>query len=120
MCGRDVLKATLQDLKEMYGAVPEGTFEFQPVYNVAPTFDMPIVRTSDDGERTIELYRWGLVPFWAGDVSTGYSMINARSESLSQKKSFSRPFKSQRQISRYPNCMTGCQRLISGATTPEF
>lgn len=96
MCGRYVLKASLQNLKEIYGAVPQETFKFQPVYNVAPTLDMPIVRTSDDGERSIELYRWGLVPFWAKDVNTGYSMINARSETLSQKKTFSRPFKSQR------------------------
>jgi putative SOS response-associated peptidase YedK len=29
-----------------------------------------------------------LVPFWAKDTSIGYKMINARSESLSEKKSY--------------------------------
>jgi len=95
MCGRYVLKESLKSIKNKYGAVQDGMFTFDAIYNVAPSIHMPVVLQTDD-HRVIDKYRWGLVPFWAKDVSTGYTMINARSESLSQKKSFSRPFKSQR------------------------
>lgn len=95
MCGRYVLKATLQDLQKKYAAVPDGVFTVEPNYNVAPSLHMPVVAEMD-GKRVLDKYRWGLVPFWADNINTGYSMINARSESLSKKKSFSKPFKSQR------------------------
>lgn len=95
MCGRYVLKATLQELERKYGAVPEGTFSVEPNYNVAPSLRMPVI-VEQDGQRKIDKYRWGLIPFWADDINTGYSMINARAESLSQKKSYARPFRSKR------------------------
>ena len=103
MCGRYVLKATLEELKNTYGAVPDGTFPVEPNYNVAPSHHMPVIledEQKDDNtpDRIIRPHRWGLVPFWADSIKTGYSMINARGESLSKKKSFQKPFKSQRCI----------------------
>lgn len=97
MCGRYVLKATLQDLQQNYEAVPDGVFIIEPNYNVAPSLHMPVVLQKDNS-RTIDMYRWGLIPFWAESVNMGYSMINARAESLTKKKSFSKPFESQRCI----------------------
>lgn len=97
MCGRYVLKSTLQQLQEQYDAVPAGVFSINPNYNVAPSLHMPVI-FEKDGERIADRYRWGLVPFWADSVNTGYSMINARAESLNKKRSFSRPFQSQRCI----------------------
>ena len=97
MCGRYVLKATLEELQKIYEAVPNGTFPVEPNYNVAPSHHMPVILEQDD-ERIIRPHRWGLVPFWADSVKTGYSMINARGESLAKKKSFQKPFKSQRCI----------------------
>ena len=95
MCGRYVLKSSLQQLKEKYGAVPEGTYSLDANYNVAPSTDMPVV-VQKENRRILDRYRWGLIPFWAKEENTGYSMINARSESLSSKKSFSKPFASRR------------------------
>jgi putative SOS response-associated peptidase YedK len=95
MCGRYVLKATLQELERKYGAVPEGTYSFDANYNVAPSLRMPVV-VKEEEKRVIAPFRWGLIPFWADSIHTGYSMINARSESLAKKKSFSKPFRSQR------------------------
>jgi putative SOS response-associated peptidase YedK len=37
-----------------------------------------------------------LIPFWAKDEKIGYKMINARSETLAQKRSFARSFKTRR------------------------
>ena len=82
---------------DQYGAVPDEVFAIEPNYNVAPSLHMPVI-LEKEGERKLDRYRWGLVPFWADDVNTGYSMINARAESLAQKRSFSKPFKSQRCI----------------------
>jgi putative SOS response-associated peptidase YedK len=42
------------------------------------------------------MLRWGLVPFWAKDISIGYKLINARSETLSEKPSFKNAFKNRR------------------------
>jgi len=84
-------------LVDQYGAVPDEVFAIEPNYNVAPSLHMPVI-LEKEGERKLDRYRWGLVPFWADDVNTGYSMINARAESLAQKRSFSKPFKSQRCI----------------------
>jgi len=97
MCGRYVLRAILQQLKETYGAVPAGTFALEPNYNVAPSAHMPVVLETND-QRLIRPHRWGLVPFWADSLKTGYSMINARAESLAKKRSFQKPFSSQRCI----------------------
>ena len=95
MCGRYVLKTTLQELQQKYGAVPEGTFTIEENYNVAPSLHMPVIVQKGD-QRKIDKYRWGLIPFWAKEINSGYSMINARAESLEQKKSYARPFKSKR------------------------
>ncbi len=46
-------------------------------YNVAPTTSIPVIRLIE-GERTLSLMRWGLVPPWAKDTQIGYKMINAR------------------------------------------
>jgi putative SOS response-associated peptidase YedK len=40
--------------------------------------------------------RWGLVPFWAKDVSIGYRMINARSETVLWKPAFREAFATRR------------------------
>lgn len=95
MCGRYVLKATRQELEHKYKADAEKIGSLEPSYNVAPSMHMPVVR--EEGEkRLIAPFRWGLIPFWADSMNTGYSMINARAESLAPKKSFSKPFRSQR------------------------
>lgn len=95
MCGRYVLQTTLQELEKRYGAVPEGIYSSEPNYNIAPSSRMPVV-FEKGGKRLIAPFRWGLVPFWADSINTGYSMINARCETLNSKKSFRKPFRSQR------------------------
>jgi putative SOS response-associated peptidase YedK len=97
MCGRYVLKSTIEELKQAYGAVPAGVFELSPNYNVAPTAEMPVVLREEDADK-IRSFRWGLVPFWADGPDSGYSMINARAESVHQKKSYRKPFHTQRCI----------------------
>lgn len=98
MCGRYVLSAAVEELVKKYGAVPDGLFRAEPNYNVAPSTYMPIV-TKLEGKRMVSMSRWGLIPSWAKQGGTGrYSMINARSETLHEKRSFSGAFASRRCI----------------------
>jgi putative SOS response-associated peptidase YedK len=36
-----------------------------PTYNGAPTDTLPVVRLDREGRRSLDLLRWGLVPYWA-------------------------------------------------------
>lgn len=69
--------------------------ELQPRYNIAPTTQVPAV-IEKDGKRELDFFKWGLVPSWAKDPSVGVKMINARSETASEKPSFRSAFKHRR------------------------
>lgn len=84
MCGRYRLSA-VERIEERFEA--ETMAELRPRYNIAPSQPVPIIR-QDAGRRTVSLVRWGLVPFWAKDMSIGFKMINARSETVLQKPAF--------------------------------
>ncbi len=52
--------------------------DIAPSYNVAPTQQVPIIRTIDGAAR-LEKLRWGLIPFFAkgGEWTPGASIGNA-------------------------------------------
>ncbi len=95
MCGRITLTTDKDDLQSRFGYVDPSGALFSPRYNIAPTQTHPIVRVDED-RRVLVTMRWGLVPFWAKDVKSGYKMINAKSETLTEKASFRTPFKKKR------------------------
>jgi len=37
------------------------------------------------GERSLDVMRWGLVPFWAKDLKVGFANINAKAEGIEGK-----------------------------------
>ena len=53
--------------------------EIQPRYNIAPTQQVPIIRLRDV-ERELSQVRWGLVPFWAKDISIEQDDQRARGD----------------------------------------
>ena len=93
MCGRFTLTLDPGELQELLDLGPF-VHIVQPRYNIAPSQPVPIVKDAD--KRSVELYRWGLVPFWADDPKIGYRMINARSETVDEKPSFRAAFKYRR------------------------
>ncbi len=98
MCGRYVLSTAVEELVKKYGAVPDGLFRAESNYNVAPSSMMPVVR-QEGNRRILSESHWGLIPSWAKGTGTGgYSMINARSETLHEKRSFSSAFAARRCI----------------------
>jgi putative SOS response-associated peptidase YedK len=94
MCGRYTIPTDRRMLERHFAA--QGSFEFTPRYNVAPTQQVPIVRNAN-GTRELLLARWGLVPAWVRDPK-GFkpSLINARAESAAEKPSFREALKSRR------------------------
>jgi len=93
MCGRFVRKSTITIIEDEFD-IYEVQWAFEPSYNIAPSQDVACV-IGNGGNRLVK-FRWGLVPFWAEDPSIGYKMINARAETVAQKRSFARAFKKQR------------------------
>jgi putative SOS response-associated peptidase YedK len=49
-------------------------------------------RARPEDLRELHVARWGLVPFWAKDVSIGARLINARVETAHEKPAFRRAF----------------------------
>jgi putative SOS response-associated peptidase YedK len=66
-------------------------------YNIAPTQTI-LTLVAGDGGKPIRVtpMRWGLLPRWAKDRSMGARMINARSETATEKASFRDPMAKQR------------------------
>lgn len=92
MCGRYVL-ADIAALAERFDVTVDPTTT-TPRYNVAPTQNMPVVVKQSPNR--LVLMRWGLVPSWAKDGKTEQLLINARAETLGQKRTFSKLLSSQR------------------------
>ncbi|MGE5444856.1 MAG: SOS response-associated peptidase [Ignavibacteriales bacterium] len=95
MCGRFRLSTDRDDLQSRFGFINPKNVLLSPRYNIAPSQNSPTVIVNQD-QRELIMMRWGLIPSWAKDASIGYKMINARSETLTQKSSFRRPFKERR------------------------
>jgi hypothetical protein len=73
------------------------TPNFPPSWNVAPTDNLPVVRHDAKAQhRTLDLMRWGLVPFWAKDIKIGFSTINAMAETVETKPVFREAFQRRR------------------------
>ena len=68
--------------------------ELTPNQNVSPGDGVAVV--TDGLKRTVDIFRWGLVPSWAKDVSIGNKLINARAETLTEKPSFRNAFARRR------------------------
>jgi putative SOS response-associated peptidase YedK len=94
MCGRFVGFNTLEMLQEHF-PIDVANVQVTPNYNVAPTHEILAV-ARHEGKNHLLKFHWGLVPFWAKDLSIGSRLINARSETVAAKPSFRTAFKKRR------------------------
>jgi len=86
MCGRyTYFPREFSDLRLTWDV--DEVFGLKPRYNIAPSQKAPVI-VHADGKRTLELFRWGLIPSWAKDPAIGNKLINARAETLAKKPSF--------------------------------
>ncbi|MDE3070315.1 MAG: SOS response-associated peptidase [Acidobacteriota bacterium] len=56
-------------------------------YNVAPTQEV-LALVAPHGETEARMLRWGLIPPWGRDRPNAHSMINARMETVAQKRAY--------------------------------
>ena len=96
MCGRYVVAYDPETLVSGFSVTR--VVPFPKRWNVAPQSAVPVVRETKEGERVLELLRWGLVPSWAKDPAIGHKLNNARAEGLFDKPSF-------RQAARRRRCL---------------
>ena len=93
MCGRYTLRS--RGKANPYG-LPASELPLRvPRYNIAPSQEVPVIverahaEGGREGEREMAMFQWGLVPSWSTDAG---GFINARAESVEQKRSFAESF----------------------------
>lgn len=94
MCGRVTVKSSPKDLAEAARAVAIIAAPERPDFNLPPTREIPVV--ANTGARELDMFRWGLVPFWAKDGKKAPLMNNARSEGIGEKRTFAKLLKERR------------------------
>ncbi|MCF7861733.1 SOS response-associated peptidase [Candidatus Woesearchaeota archaeon] len=93
MCGRISIAVSMDLLTVRFGVEPPQE-EFQPRYNAAPMQRLPVIL--DSAPKQISMARWGFVPHWSKDEDIGSRLINARSETITEKPAFRDSFKNRR------------------------
>jgi len=89
MCGRYTLFTPTDRLAERFGIEPAESLE--PRYNCAPGQQLPVI-TNDDPDH-LQFFEWGLTPGWADERK---GLINARAETVAEKRSFADAYESRR------------------------
>lgn len=93
MCGRFALYHSTEEVADLF-AVDHVAAGLIPRYNIAPGQPASVVVQHE--HRTLEAFRWGLVPFWAKDSRIGNRLINARAETVAHKPAFRAAFRRRR------------------------
>ena len=98
MCGRARLSSDVGEIKIVFGIPPaRPTPNFPPSWNAAPTDSLPIVRLdAKAGQRSLDMLRWGLIPYWAKDINVGFANINAKAEGIENRPAFRKAFERRR------------------------
>jgi putative SOS response-associated peptidase YedK len=107
MCGRIALYSEPERLSRVFDAALAAGVDRDdlPRFNVGPTIEiLGIVDagsppdTAGSRERVLDRFRWGLIPSWSKDASSGGRLFNARAESVSTKASFREAFRTRRAV----------------------
>ena len=98
MCGRARLSSDVSEIKLVFSVPPDRPPpNFPPSCNVAPTDSLPVVRFDRKAEqRSLDLLRWGLIPYWAKDIKVGVANINAKAEGIETRPAFRQAFERRR------------------------
>jgi putative SOS response-associated peptidase YedK len=93
MCGRFSFSPNEIIIEERFDLeIEEGSYK--PRYNCAPSQNLAVISNAEPGK--LSFYRWGLIPFWAKDITIGNRLINARAETILEKSSFKHLFQHNR------------------------
>jgi putative SOS response-associated peptidase YedK len=60
-----------------------------PRTNAAPSLELLVIRQNHQtGERSLDLLKWGLIPYWCNDPKGGRKPINAKAETIASLPMF--------------------------------
>jgi len=93
MCGRFSFSYNQKIIEEIFD-VEIDTENFHPRYNCAPSQNLAVI--SNENPQKLSYYKWGLIPSWAKEISIGNKLINAKAETILERPSFKKSFKSRR------------------------
>ncbi len=88
MCYQTRLIKKQEEIMERFNAAIDELNDFNPI-TVCNAFDFPQTPViTNDEPKKIQLFNWGLVPTWSLDTDIRKFTLNARIETLHEKKSF--------------------------------
>jgi putative SOS response-associated peptidase YedK len=87
MCGRFALTLPHDAVAGFFEATHVKAEFSEPRYNVCPTQEIPVA-VEFGGERYLTPMRWGFIPHWYKSPTDGPLLINARSETVTEKPAF--------------------------------
>lgn len=93
MCGRFSFALSDRIIEEHFGIDIENE-DLSPRYNCSPSQNLAVI--TNENLKKLSYYKWGLVPFWAKEISIGNKMINAKAETVFKKPAFRNAIKSRR------------------------
>ncbi len=94
MCGRFEIHNALDIIAKIF-QIDTMTFDVKPNYNIAPSQDVAVVMNDGKKNRLMSCH-WGFVPSWSKELKTGYTMINARAETVATNRTFRNSFLNSR------------------------
>jgi putative SOS response-associated peptidase YedK len=96
MCGRFALTLPHESVAEMFDVAPLPALSNRgPRYNICPTQEVEAIRLGEDG-REMSRLRWGFIPHWYETPSSGPLLINARAETVAEKRAFAKSIRERR------------------------
>jgi len=94
MCGRYSLSKNKEELQDRFGA--EMMSEFKPRFNIAPTQLVPVI--TSQSPKGFSFFYWGITPDFGKNRPVSQKLINAKSETISEKVSFKNSYQKRRCI----------------------
>ncbi len=107
MCGRIALYTEPERLSRVFDAALAAGVDAGdlPRFNVGPTTEIfgiidtgSPADTAGSRQRVLDRFRWGLIPWWSKEATSGGRLFNARAESVSTKAAFRDAFRLRRAI----------------------
>lgn len=87
MCFHSQQSQSAQTLEHRFNAKFENSSLFKPgIYNGFEFPHTPVITNTESHK--IQLFQWGLIPFWAKDDSIKKFTLNARIETIAEKPAF--------------------------------
>lgn len=88
MCYRTKLNSRLKDIEKTFSArfIEPDLYQPQEEINAFSFSKNPVITNDNHGE--IEMFHWGLIPFWAKDDKIRKMTLNAKIETVAEKPAF--------------------------------